>query len=187
MFSDVTQHAVHVTVSRCHCFRMFDTAQAYDNEEAVGEAVKEGGVPRDEVFIVSKIHPRFLGYHETLKSVEESLRRLKVSCLYYPHKHSCWIVPKTRKEFHSYSSVTTSARVKYSILVLVYIRNFELNLILNNKAVDVDPNSMLIFIFYNYILQNFSWLLSFRYQLWSCSWHCMWWNNCCGRLGRLIC
>ena len=68
---------------------MFDTAQAYDNEEAVGEAVKEGGVPRDEVFIVSKIHPRFLGYHETLKSVEESLRRLKVSCLYYPHKHSC--------------------------------------------------------------------------------------------------
>ena len=57
--------------------RMIDSAQAYD-EEQVGEAVKESGVPREEVFIVSKVHPRFLGFEETLKSVEESLTKLKV-------------------------------------------------------------------------------------------------------------
>ena len=58
---------------------MFDTAQAYDNEDAIGEAVREEKTPRDEIFIVSKVHPRFLGYEDTLKSVEESLQRLKVS------------------------------------------------------------------------------------------------------------
>ena len=57
--------------------RMIDSAQAYD-EEQVGEAVQESGIPREEVFIVSKVHPRFLGYGETLKSVEESLTKLKV-------------------------------------------------------------------------------------------------------------
>ena len=57
--------------------RMIDSAQAYD-EEQVGEAVQESGIPREEVFIVSKVHPRFLGYDETLKSVEESLTKLKV-------------------------------------------------------------------------------------------------------------
>ena len=44
----------------------------------MGEAVQESGIPREEVFIVSKVHPRFLGYDETLKSVEESLTKLKV-------------------------------------------------------------------------------------------------------------
>ena len=55
--------------------RMIDSAQACD-EEQEGEAVQESGIPREEVFIVSKVHPRFLGYDETLKSVEESLTKL---------------------------------------------------------------------------------------------------------------
>ena len=56
---------------------MIDSAQAY-NEEHVGFALTESEVPREEVFIVSKVHPRFLGYEETLKSVEESLKKLQV-------------------------------------------------------------------------------------------------------------
>ena len=56
---------------------MIDSAQAY-NEEHVGFALRESEVPREEVFIVSKVHPRFLGYEETLKSVEESLKKLQV-------------------------------------------------------------------------------------------------------------
>ena len=74
---------------------MIDSAQAY-NEEHVGFALKESGVPREEVFIVSKVHPRFLGYEETLKSVEESLKKLQVQILssflrpVYKHKRfSC--------------------------------------------------------------------------------------------------
>ena len=57
---------------------MIDSAQAYD-EEQVGDALQESGIPRDDIFIVSKVHPRFLGYDETLKSVEESLSKLKVN------------------------------------------------------------------------------------------------------------
>lgn len=56
---------------------MIDSAQAYD-EEQVGAAVQESGIPREDIFIVSKVHPRFLGHDETLKSVEETLTKLKV-------------------------------------------------------------------------------------------------------------
>ena len=56
---------------------MIDSAQAY-NEEQVGFALQESGISREEIFIVSKVHPRFLGYKETLQSVEESLKNLKV-------------------------------------------------------------------------------------------------------------
>ncbi|XP_068743702.1 uncharacterized protein [Montipora capricornis] len=59
-------------------YRMIDSAQAY-NEEHLGLALEESGLPREDIFIVSKVHPRFLGYHETLQSVEESLKKLKVS------------------------------------------------------------------------------------------------------------
>ena len=59
------------------CFRMIDSAQAY-NEEHLGLALEESGLPREDIFIISKVHPRFLGYHETLQSVEESLKKLKV-------------------------------------------------------------------------------------------------------------
>ena len=58
-------------------FRMIDSAQAY-NEEHVGAALEESSVPREEIFIVSKVHPRFLGYEETVRSIEESLKNLKV-------------------------------------------------------------------------------------------------------------
>ena len=59
---------------------MIDSAQAY-NEEHVGIALKESGIPREDVFLVSKVHPRFLGYEETLKSVEDSLKKLQVQTL----------------------------------------------------------------------------------------------------------
>lgn len=59
-------------------YRLIDSAQAY-NEEHVGFALEKSGIPREDIFIVSKVHPRFLGYQETLQSVEESLKNLKVS------------------------------------------------------------------------------------------------------------
>ena len=61
---------------------MIDSAQAY-NEQHVGLALEESGLPREDVFIVSKVHPRFLGYQETVESVEESLKNLKVYIDFY--------------------------------------------------------------------------------------------------------
>lgn len=58
-------------------YRMIDTAQAYHNEEAVGSAWKKSGVSRDELFLVSKVWISNYGEGQTLKSIDESLRKLK--------------------------------------------------------------------------------------------------------------
>ena len=58
-------------------YRMVDTAQAYANEEGVGQAVKESGIPRSEVFIVSKIWISNFGYERAKQSIDDSLRRLQ--------------------------------------------------------------------------------------------------------------
>lgn len=60
-------------------YRHIDTAQMYDNEQYVGNGVEEADVPRDEVFLATKVHPDNLGYTDVHESVEESLERLGVS------------------------------------------------------------------------------------------------------------
>ena len=58
-------------------YRMVDTAQAYANEEGVGNAVKKSGIARNEVFIVSKIWISNYGYERAKASIDESLRKLQ--------------------------------------------------------------------------------------------------------------
>lgn len=57
-------------------YRMIDTAQAYHNEEGVGAAVAKSGIPRNELFIVSKIWISNYGYEKAKDSIDESLRKL---------------------------------------------------------------------------------------------------------------
>src|SRR5216684_7208182 len=56
-------------------YRHIDTAQAYGNEESVGRALKESGVPRGEVFITTKFWP---GAQDPVVEAERSLQRLGV-------------------------------------------------------------------------------------------------------------
>ena len=58
-------------------YRHIDTAQIYGNEAGVGRAVKACGVPRDELFLTSKVWVKEFGYEKTLKSIELSLKKLK--------------------------------------------------------------------------------------------------------------
>lgn len=58
-------------------YRSIDTAQAYGNEEAVGNAVKKCGVPRDELFITTKVWVSNGGYENAKKSLRESLEKLQ--------------------------------------------------------------------------------------------------------------
>lgn len=60
-------------------YRMIDTAEAYGNEDAVGNAIAESGIPRKEVFIVTKVN--FRSYENTCETVEASLQKLKTSYL----------------------------------------------------------------------------------------------------------
>src|SRR5215210_6829504 len=56
-------------------YRHVDTAQAYGNEASVGRALRDSGVPRDEVFITTKFHP---GNDDPEAEAERSLERLGV-------------------------------------------------------------------------------------------------------------
>lgn len=58
-------------------YRMIDTAQAYNNEEGVGAAIAKSGIPREEIFIVSKILISNYGYEKAKASIDESLRKLR--------------------------------------------------------------------------------------------------------------
>lgn len=57
-------------------YRHIDTAAAYGNEREVGRAVKKSGIPRDEIFIVTKLWNADQGYDSTMKAFEKSSKRL---------------------------------------------------------------------------------------------------------------
>lgn len=58
-------------------YRHLDTAQVYGNEAEVGRAVAESGLPREEVFLTTKLNPQRHGYDSTIVELEQSLRRLR--------------------------------------------------------------------------------------------------------------
>ncbi len=58
-------------------YRMIDTAQAYYNEEGVGEAIKKSGIKREEFFLVTKVWITNSGEEKAYKSIDESLKKLK--------------------------------------------------------------------------------------------------------------
>jgi methylglyoxal/glyoxal reductase len=57
-------------------YRHVDTAAFYENEEGVGQAIKESGVPREQVFVTTKVWNSDQGYETTLKAFETSLKKL---------------------------------------------------------------------------------------------------------------
>jgi len=62
-------------------YRLIDTAQSYMNEEAVGKAIKAGGVAREELFITTKLWIHSNGYEGAKKAFENSLRKLQLDYL----------------------------------------------------------------------------------------------------------
>lgn len=60
-------------------YRLIDTAAAYGNEEAVGRAVKRSGVPREDIFITTKVWVQDFGYEKTKRAVAASLEKLDMA------------------------------------------------------------------------------------------------------------
>lgn len=58
-------------------YRSIDTAQAYHNEEAVGSAIEKCGVPRDELFLTTKVWISNAGYERAKASIDASLKKLR--------------------------------------------------------------------------------------------------------------
>jgi len=62
-------------------YRLIDTAASYGNEEAVGKAIKRGGVAREDLFITTKLWIADAGYENTRKAFERSLQKLQLDRL----------------------------------------------------------------------------------------------------------
>jgi 2,5-diketo-D-gluconate reductase A len=62
-------------------YRLIDTAQSYLNEEAVGKAIKRSGVPREDLFITTKLWIQSKGYEGAKGAFERSLKRLQLDYL----------------------------------------------------------------------------------------------------------
>ena len=58
-------------------YRLIDTAQAYANEEGVGLAVRKSGIPREDIFLVTKVWISNAGEEKAAKSIDESLHKLQ--------------------------------------------------------------------------------------------------------------
>ena len=58
-------------------YRSIDTAQAYYNEEGVGNAIRKSGIPREELFITTKVWISNAGDEKAMRSIDESLRKLQ--------------------------------------------------------------------------------------------------------------
>lgn len=70
-------------------YRLIDTAQAYYNEKAVGRALQKTSVPREEIFLTTKVWVTEFGYEKAKASVLESMRKLQVDYLDLVLIHQC--------------------------------------------------------------------------------------------------
>ncbi|BCX03450.1 MAG: 2,5-diketo-D-gluconic acid reductase [Candidatus Roseilinea sp.] len=62
-------------------YRLIDTAASYGNEAAVGNAIKRSGVPREEIFVTTKLWIQDTGYEKTKRAFERSMQRLQLDYL----------------------------------------------------------------------------------------------------------
>ncbi|RKO60775.1 aldo/keto reductase [Caldibacillus debilis] len=59
-------------------YRLIDTAALYENEEGVGRAIRDSGIPREEIFVTTKVWNSDQGYDSTLRAFETSMKKLNI-------------------------------------------------------------------------------------------------------------
>ncbi len=83
-------------------YRHIDTAQAYENEEGVGEGIRQSGIKREELFVTTKVKAEIKSYKKAKKSIDESLERLGLDYvdLILIHCPQPWILFRGPKKFY---------------------------------------------------------------------------------------
>ncbi|MDQ0175633.1 aldo/keto reductase [Bacillus chungangensis] len=92
-------------------YRSIDTAAIYQNEEGVGQAIKESGIPREELFVTTKVWNSEQGYESTLHAFDESLHKLGLDYLdlYLVH----WpVVGKYKETWKALETLYKNGRVR---------------------------------------------------------------------------
>ncbi|MDM4763677.1 aldo/keto reductase [Galbitalea sp. SE-J8] len=95
-------------------YRHIDTAAAYGNERGVGEAIRRSGIPREEVFIESKVWISDYGYEETLHAFEKSADKLGVERidLFILHQALPSAFDRTRAAYRALETLLADGRVR---------------------------------------------------------------------------
>src|SRR4051812_17521162 len=62
-------------------YRLIDTAASYENEDAVGSAIKRSGIPREQLFVTTKLWIQDAGYESAKRAFDRSLQRLQLDYL----------------------------------------------------------------------------------------------------------
>ena len=100
-------------------YRHIDTAQGYRNEAEVGAAIAQSGIPRGEIFITTKVDPLNYGKGKLRRSVEESLRKLRVDqvdllLLHWPSPHDEFPLPAYARQLAEVLAVGLTKRIGVS-------------------------------------------------------------------------
>jgi 2,5-diketo-D-gluconate reductase A len=95
-------------------YRHIDTAAAYMNERQVGEGIRASGVPRDEIFIETKVWISQYGYDETLHAFDVSTRKLGVETLdlLILHQPAPWHFDTTLEAYRALETLLADGRVR---------------------------------------------------------------------------
>lgn len=113
-----------VIVCAADCgYRLIDTATIYGNEDGVGRGIKASGIPREELFITTKVWNIDQGYEETLAAFERSLAALDLDYidLYLVH----WPVPRFDKYVETYKALEVLYKEKK--VRAIGVCNFEIH------------------------------------------------------------
>ncbi len=99
----IPEAATAVSAALVAGYRLIDTASVYGNETGVGEGILLSGVPREKIFVTTKLWNSHQGYGETLRAFNESLRRLRLDYvdLYLIH----WPMPKWDRYLESWRAL----------------------------------------------------------------------------------
>lgn len=120
-------------------YALFDTAEGYAagySEELLGQAIRENGVPREQVFITSKVSPDHLKYEDVLRCCENSLRRLGMDYLDLYLIHWPRVGMKLAETFRALNQLVQQGKVRH-----LGVSNFNLKLL--KQAADLSETPLL--------------------------------------------
>ncbi|ENB7698597.1 aldo/keto reductase [Escherichia coli] len=121
-------------------YRAIDTAQIYDNEAAVGQAIAESGVPRNELYITTKIWIENLSKDKLIPSLKESLQKLRTDYVDLALIH--WPSPNDEVSVEEFMQALLEAK-KQGLTCEIGISNFTIPLM--EKAIAaLDCNDRLV-------------------------------------------
>lgn len=102
-------------------YRSIDSATNYDNEGIVGQAIRDSGVPRDQIFVSSKLPGKYHHYDDALNAIRESLARMGLDYfdLYLIH----WPLPKRGLYVEAWQALVTAQ--KMGLIKSIGVSNFE--------------------------------------------------------------